>query len=407
MRTLSSDLAWSLLFTLAFLHPAAARTLTVPDAFTPVLLDFVGDDTAPVKGSDGRWHVVYELWLTNARPVPAVVERIEVLDYDHQNRVLATLAGESLRAALHELSGRPSADASLAPNASKLAFVELVFDQRGAVPDAIVHRLSGRGGTNPAAAAPAPMQYLAAPWDLSERTPPVLGAPLAGDGWVVANGCCAARGAHRGAVLPIDGRLRDAQRFAIDWMRVDAQGRFVRGDPARVENHLAYDQPILAVADGTVVEVLDGLDDQAPGALPDPATMTVANVDGNHVILDIGGGSYVFYAHLKKGSLRVKPGDRVRAGQELARLGNTGNTSAPHLHLHVMTAPSALFGDGVPYVFARFTLAGMLDRERWYAADSGLGEAYRILPADGGDGPREQALPLDLRIVDFPAAAAP
>jgi hypothetical protein len=247
------------------------------------------------------------------------------------------------------------------------------------------------------------MRYLAAPWDLSERTPVALGPPLAGDNWVVMNGCCSLRGAHRGAVLPVDGELRDAQRFAIDWMRIDAQGKLVNGDPARVENYVAYGQPVLAVADATVTEVLDELDDQVPGSLPDPATITVQNVDGNHVILDIGGGLYVFYAHLRKGSVRVKPGDRVRLGQELGRLGNTGNTSAPHLHLHVMTTPSALAGDGVPYVFQAFTLAGMLDADQWYAADSTLDDAYRIVTGDGR-GPRRDELPLDLRIVGFPAA---
>ena len=79
--------------------------------------------------------------------------------------------------------------------------------------------------------------------------------------------------------------------------------------------------------------------------------------------------------------MRVKRGDRVRAGQELARLGNSGNTSAPHLHLHVMTTPSALAGDGIPYVFAKFTLAGMLDAEQWYAPEGKLDEPIASFPA--------------------------
>jgi hypothetical protein len=380
-----------------------ARVLSVPDAFTPVVLRYVGDNTVPVQGSDGRWHVVYELWLSNATPAPASVERIEVLDYDHQSRVVATIAGDALLSNMRDLSLRPAIDASLPPSTSKLVFVELTFGERSAIPEAIVHRLSGTGGSSPAAPRPAPLTYLAAPWDLGGRPPPVIGAPLAGEGWVVMNGCCSTRGAHRGALLPVDGELRDAQRFAIDWVRVDAQGHLVSGDRSRVENYLAYDQPVLAVAAGTVVGVLDGLEDQVPGALPDPASITIDNVDGNHVILDIGRGLYVFYAHLKKGSVRVKLGDRVAAALELGRVGNTGNTSAPHLHLHVMNAPSALGADGLPFVFTHFTLAGMLDPEQWYAPNSQLGDAYRILPGDG-PGSRRDELPLDLRIVGFPAA---
>lgn len=378
-----------------------ARTLAVPDAFTPVLATFVGDRTAPVRTTDGRWHVVYELWLTNARPIPATVTRIDVLDYDAQGRVLATLAGEALASALYDVTRKRAGDGALAPSTSKLAFVELAFDDPAHVPDAIVHRLEGSGGVSPGAAGPEPFRYLVAPWDLAETRPVVLGPPLAGDGWVVANGCCSARGAHRGAVMPISGRLRDAQRFAIDWMRIDAEGRLLHGDPASATSYLAYDQPVLAVADATVSEVLDGLEDQRPGTLPDPTTMTIANVDGNHVILELGGGLYAFYAHLKTGSVRVRQGERVRRGQELGRVGNTGNTSAPHLHLHVMTAPSALAADGLPYVFDRFTLAGALDAARWYAPESTLEERYAAVPGNGR-GERRDELPMDLDVLAFP-----
>ncbi len=156
---------------------AATRVLSVPDAFTPVVVRYVGDNTGPVRGSDGRWHVVYELWLSNARPVPASVERIEVLDYDQHGRVLAALAGDALLANMRDLSLRPAVDASLPPSTSKLVFVELTFDERRAVPEAIVHRLSGTGASSPAAHGPQPLRYLAAAWDLTRRTPPVIGAP--------------------------------------------------------------------------------------------------------------------------------------------------------------------------------------------------------------------------------------
>jgi len=265
-----------------------------------------------------------------------------------------------------------------------------------------VHRLTGTGGASPAAPAPAAIRYLVAPWDLTERTPTVIGAPLEGSGWVVMNGCCTGGGAHRGAIMPIDGKLYDAQRFAIDWMRIGADGRFVLGDPDNVTSYLGYDQRVMAVAAGKVVEVLDGLDDQKPGALPDPATITIANVDGNHVILEIAPDTWVFYAHLKKDSIKVKVGDRVVPGQDLGRLGNTGNTSAPHLHLHVMSAPSALAADGLPYVFAQFVLGGALDRAQWDLPESGLGTTYRMLPpADPTGAPRRDELPLDLQIVTF------
>lgn len=380
---------------------AAAEPLPVPEAFTPVVARFLGEPTTAVKGSDGRWHVVYELWLSNTRPVPATIERLDVLDYDRQDRVVGSFADDALKAVTRELSAAPATDLTLAPNASKLVLLALVFDQKRAVPDRIVHRFTGTGAGAPGTTEPAPLIYLFAPSDLRERSVPVIGPPLRGKGWLAVNGCCGTRGAHRGAILPVNGMLWDAQRFAIDWVQIGADGKIVTGDPSKVESYRCWDAPLLAVADGTVVQTLDGLDEQVPGKLPDPSTITVENVDGNHVILDLGGGVYAFYAHMKKGTVAVKQGERVKRGQELGRLGNTGNTSGPHLHLHLMTAPSALAADGIPYVFDRFTLAGMIDADRWYAPDDAIDTAYPLLPAEGGTGPRTDELPLDLRIVDW------
>ena len=123
-----------------------------------------------------------------------------------------------------------------------------------------------------------------------------------------------------------------AQRFAIDWMQLDEAGGFVHGDPSNAHNYDSYGADVLAVGDGTVVEILNDLDDQKPGTLPDPKTITLENVDGNHVVLDLGDGVFAFYAHMQRGSVRVSSGERVKRGEVLGKLGNTGNSSAPHLH---------------------------------------------------------------------------
>src|SRR5438874_5773425 len=94
-------------------------------------------------------------------------------------------------------------------------------------------------------------------------------------------------------------------------MRLDEQGRLVHGDLADVHNYTCYGAEVLAVADGKVVGMLNDLDDQKPGKLPDPDTITIDTVDGNHVVLDIGGGYFAFYAHLQKNSVRVRVGNQV------------------------------------------------------------------------------------------------
>jgi murein DD-endopeptidase MepM/ murein hydrolase activator NlpD len=79
---------------------------------------------------------------------------------------------------------------------------------------------------------------------------------------------------------------------------------------------------------------------------------------GNHVVLDLGDGVYAALAHLRRGSVRVRPGDRVAAGQQLAECGNSGNSSEPHLHFQLMDHPSVLLAAGLPLRFARYQVAG-------------------------------------------------
>jgi len=369
-----------------------------PDVFTPVLIRPVASKTAPVSGDDGRFHVVYELRLTNAKAVPATIERVDVLDARDHTRVLRTLAGGELVAATVHLTSRPG-PTTLAQDESRIVFIELAFDRRQDVPAALVHRFTGTGASGPAASVPSPISYLAAPYPLDGFQPPVLGSPLRGTGWVAVNGCCKNGGAHRSALQSVNGGLDNGQRFAVDWMRLDDLGRFVVGDPGVPKNWIGYGEPVFAVADGLVVSAGNDLDDQPPGRLPDPAAITLQTVDGNHIVLDVGRGFFVFYAHLKKGTVTVRRGDRVRAGQELGRLGNSGNTSAPHLHLQVMDSPSPLGSTGLPYVHRAFTLTGTIDAARWEAAPDQTGtwgNRGTFTPVR-----RSSDLPLDMHIIDW------
>ncbi len=210
---------------------------------------------------------------------------------------------------------------------------------------------------------------------------PVLGAPFIGKNYLAADGCCDAI-RHIRALLPINGRLRLAQRFAIDWEQVDASGRLVTGDLSVPENYVIYGKPALAVADGLVVAAVDIFDDQVPGEAPEGLAFQEA--DGNHVVLKISEGVYVLYAHFAPGSVAVKEGDQVAKGDVLGLIGNSGNTIAPHLHLHVMDGPSALNADGLPYVFESFLLT---------AINSEGTEAFDLAEATGVPVPLDMVTP--------------
>lgn len=380
---------------------AHATTPPLPDdTFTPVVVQPLGTRHVAVPGTDGLVHVVYELELANTKPAAATLQRIDVLDADHPSRVLASYAGPSLVASLRTLKPTPADSAVIPFGVSRLFYVELAF-KPDAVPRAITQRFRLLGAANPGPKTPAtPLEYTAGRIDVARAPLPVLAPPLRGSGWVAINGCCNSGIVHRGSFQPVNGSLYDTQRFAIDWMRVNAKGELVQGDPGDVNHYVDYGAKVYAVADGTVVDALDNLPDQPPGKLPDPTKITLRTVDGNHVTIDMGHGLYVFYAHLGKGTVRVHRGDRVKAGEVIGELGNSGNTSAPHLHIHVMDSPSALASDGLPYVIDRFNLVGQIDVEAFDKSDVLTGRWGKRLAKPIVENDR---FPLNLNIVDFPA----
>ncbi|MGW6731937.1 M23 family metallopeptidase [Streptomyces sp. NPDC055013] len=129
----------------------------------------------------------------------------------------------------------------------------------------------------------------------------------------------------------------------------------------RPQDFPAFDEPILTVADATVVRAVDGQRDHLSrnslagllylmlieGSVREMAGLR--RILGNHLILDLGNGTYAAYAHLRRGSLAVREGDRVHAGQVIARCGNSGNSSEPHLHFQLMDGPDPDSARGVPF----------------------------------------------------------
>ncbi len=157
--------------------------------------------------------------------------------------------------------------------------------------------------------------------------------------------------------------------------------------------------PVLAAAPGTVRGVRDGMPDIA---ISDPAAPALEGRDcGNGIAIDHGGGWETQYCHLKQGSLRVQPGDRVEAGQEIGLVGLSGNTEFPHVHLAIRkdgveldpfapdataacgTAPAdTLWADPIAYDPFGFTAAGFSTAvPEWAAIKAGL-PSPATLPAD-------------------------
>ncbi|MFF4526808.1 M23 family metallopeptidase [Streptomyces bluensis] len=165
---------------------------------------------------------------------------------------------------------------------------------------------------------------------------------------------------------PSHGTHAYGQTFAIDIVAEPEPGarprfRLLWPLARRNRDFPAFGAPLLAVADGTVVRATDRHRDHLSRTSP-PALLYlmlaeasvreisgVGRIVGNHVVLDLGDGTYAMYAHVQRGSLAVREGDRVRAGQLLARCGNSGNSTEPHLHFQLMDGPDPDTARGIPF----------------------------------------------------------
>ncbi|MBT8289372.1 MAG: peptidoglycan DD-metalloendopeptidase family protein [Muriicola sp.] len=117
-----------------------------------------------------------------------------------------------------------------------------------------------------------------------------------------------------------------SQQYAYDLLMVK-DGRSYQGDPKINENYFVFGKEIIAPCDARVVLVIDGVPDNEPG------TMNPAQLTGNTIVLQTDLNEYILFAHLQEGSLEVEEGEEVRQGNVIARCGNSGNTTEPHLHL--------------------------------------------------------------------------
>lgn len=348
-------------------------------------------------GTDGKFHLVYELLLTNAMTITATVSMVEVLDADSGATVMR-LSGPSLLAAMSLPTSPDTPAVSVPPSSLGVVWLDIPFAKKADLPAFVAHRLT----ISPAADVPTSLlSFTGARLAVDLRGPVVLGAPLAGAGWDALGSCC--DGPHRRALMPIGGRWHLGQRFAIDFNQLDAENRPGVGDPKLPASFPTFGQPVLAVANAKVVVAVDRYPDLKVDE--EREEITQASEGGNHVVLDIGDGRFVGYGHLQAGSVLVRVGDRVLRGQPIGKAGSSGTGGGPHLHFQVMDAPSILLADGLPYVFESFLLTGqgppLAEVLDYY-------DTLEPIPISTlNAGPRKNAFPLASDVLTFPSMASP
>jgi hypothetical protein len=303
-----------------------------------------------------KMNLAYELHITNFSRMNLVLTGVEVLADDAPKTSLVSYRDAELLRRLVVISPAADSQEKNVIGGGQRAIVFFTISTDAAVPNALRHRLFFKS-TDAADVKEQTVEGMRVA--VQNNKPLIIGSPLRGR-WIAANGFSNDTG-HRRAAIPIDGAARIPQRFATDWVKLGDDGLIARGgDLSQNANYYTYGAEALAVADGVVVEVKDGIPENVPQTKARAVPITLETIPGNYVLLDIGGGRFASYAHFQPNSLKVKVGDKVKIGQVLGLVGNSGNSDLPHLHFHITNAASLLGAEGVPYVFKSFVMQGVI-----------------------------------------------
>ncbi|MHA1347501.1 MAG: M23 family metallopeptidase [Candidatus Heimdallarchaeaceae archaeon] len=175
----------------------------------------------------------------------------------------------------------------------------------------------------------------------------------------------------RGAWIPVntfdnpyEHRRMHSQEFGFDLIKVDKDMNLSSNSGKKNESHTFYGEKVIAIADGVIVDSFDQLPDNPTAGeyLPEEDLGKIIAESGylpiaagNYIVIKHPGEEYSFYAHLIPNSLKVKIGEKVKQGQVIGLLGNSGNSTAPHLHFHLMQGPDPLSARGLPCSFTNLT----------------------------------------------------
>jgi hypothetical protein len=297
---------------------------------------------APVGAqTEGGYLLQYELYVTNWYDKRITIQAVDILAADD---LVKTIEGETLK---QRFAPNSDQTAVVGPLQTSTIFLSGIAND---VPPTIDHRVHFRVAGEPHDTV---VRYRGTP---VKKNALRLSPPLRGDSWVAFEGPGGVNH-HTAGVLQFEGRNIVPQRFAVDFAQVFNDGEMFHGSPEDVHSYRCYGAEALAASDARVVAIRDDVPDNPGQAKSNALPETLANLGGNRVVLDLGGGTYGTYFHLQPHSVKVRVGDRVRTGDVLALVGNSMSPS-PHLHFQLSDGPVAMVSEGVPYVFDSFTRGG-------------------------------------------------
>ncbi|MFD2871752.1 M23 family metallopeptidase [Mucilaginibacter ximonensis] len=314
---------------------------------------------AVIKGSDNRLHLAYELHITNFyhSTGPLTVKSLSV--FGDKSLPIIRFSDVYLLKLLNseEMPGKGE-DLIIPPGQRKVLFVWLTLPSGAVPPQRLYHKitLTDKKKTQ--------YKLTGAVTMIDQKKLSVLGPPLRGHSWFIDEGPGNPKSHHWGSLLAQNGIVTIPQRYAIDFFGLNDAGHAVEAAPGKLnklpnKKWTGFGTEVLAVHDAVVRDMRDGIADHEPLApLPEPKEITAPGLYGNFIVLEISPGVFVHYAHLQHGSIKVHIGQRVKLGDIIARLGDSGNAGAPHLHFHVSDKPTFELSEGMPFVFSTIDLLG-------------------------------------------------
>jgi murein DD-endopeptidase len=298
-----------------------------------------------------REELVYEVRLTNFSPDELQLDTVTLLEGSSQKQ-LALWSDHDLvrRFQLVGTTDDPG-NSSMTVRPGQVAIIYIEYECKPSkVPMVLLHRVDYS-----VAGQQSHFSVTGGRVSVQKEAPVELGPPLSGGPWVAVYSPDWQRG-HRRVFYAVDGMAHLPGRFAVDFFKVDDEGKKSHGDPDLVKDALGYGASVLAVADAQVVAVRDGISESE--RISEKKSYPLGEGPGNYVVLRLDNHRFAVYEHLKPHSICVVVGDHVQRGKMIAALGFTGDSTGPHLHFDVADGPEPLDAEGLPFVFNHFRVTG-------------------------------------------------
>lgn len=293
-------------------------------------------------------YLVYEIFITNFQGEPIQLTSLQIRQQNERLPFLA-LEGKNLANLVNSLDAVTvnKSKLILLPGMTKVIFLWVSFKKLAMIPDHLIHKIYFTSLSK--------NKYSVATSIVINKkySPPKISPPMRGDYWV-ASAAPSNSTHHRGSYIISDNQVYFNERYAIDFIKIGKDGLTYHDNEHNNKNYYCYGQDILSVAKGRVVKIQNGIPENIPhsGTMAVPFSTKVG--PGNYIVIDIGQHQYAFYAHVIPGSIKVRVGDAVEKGQVIAKIGNSGHSTEPHLHFQIANAESIMDANSLPYSFDVF-----------------------------------------------------